>query len=131
MQLGRNQICEMVNKENPEFTLDFLIDLDKFIFSTVRNKISNPTSLIYDLAPLGKWTYRNKATKDYRYGCIKNGEGTTEFTDKLDIILDMYKTYVNDKLEKKYEQFGKENHEAYLLAKKQERLQKRKETNPK
>ena len=118
----------MVHEENPEFDLEFLNELDKFIFQTLRHKTSNPTSLIYDLAPLGKWTYRKVATRKYLYGC---GDVVNEFTDKLRIILDMYEIYTGDKLKKKYEQFGKENHEAYILAKKQERLQKWKEAKSK
>lgn len=121
MQLGRSEICKMVHDENPEIPLDFLNELDKFIFQTLRKKTSTPTALIYDLAPLGKWTYRHLATRKYLYGC---GESNNDFVDKLKLILSMYEVYVEDKLNKKYEIFGKENHENYIMDKKQKRLQK-------
>lgn len=128
MQLGRDEICRMVADENSEFTIEFLKEVDKFIFSTLRKKTNSASSLIYDLSPLGKWSYRKVATIKYLYGCKG---AINDFTDKLNKILEMYEIYVKDKLEKKYEQFGKENHEAYILVKKQERLQKWKETQSK
>ncbi len=127
MQLGRNEICKMVQEENPEFDLDFLLELDKFIFSTLRKKTSNPTSLIYNLAPLGKWTYRKAKVVNTFNKC----EEGNELSIKIKMILDMYEIYVQDKLEKKYEIFGKESHESYILAKKQERLQKWQENKSK
>jgi len=128
MQISRKEICKMISEEHPEFDEKFLLEVDKFIFDTLKQKVNNPTNLIYDLSPLGRWTFRKKITKDklQDQGVVGN-----EITPKLQSILSFYETYTQDKLEKKYEIFGKESHEAYLLAKEQKKLQKRKEVKPK
>lgn len=128
MQLTGKEISAMVFEENPEFSLELIREVDKFIFRTLRDKISAADTLVYNLPPLGDFNYRKTQTEKFLNNI--NPELTIH-KEKLQNILNQYKVYSEDKLKLKYDKFGKENHEAYLLAKKEKNIQRRKEAESK
>lgn len=94
--------------------------INDIVFSELKLKMEQAPNLIIELAPLGKFYYRKfKVQNIYNHPDVY--PETKEICSR---ILDMYEKYNYDKLQVKYERFGKENHEAFILAKKQGKIQK-------
>lgn len=98
--------------------------INEIFFSEVRDKIQEVPSLVIAIPPLGNFIYRK--AKQQRFKDSINEEAKA-ISNK---ILKMYEEYDRDKLNKRYEQHGKENHEAYLLAKKQGKVQRFQKNKP-
>lgn len=126
MQRTSKDISKKVSDLNPEFSLEVVQELNEFIFFKLKEKIKQGDSLIYFLPPLGNFNFRLKeTTKVKKHQDNKKLEHKDpEIITVIDKVIINYKQYSQDKLNKKYERFGKENHESYILAKKQERLQR-------
>lgn len=125
MQKTSKDIVKAVHAKYPQYSEDLLMKLNNFLFKTLQAKISEGKTLLYLLNPLGTFSFRRKATEDYlKLQPPSNLENPSEFISSLLRVSDQYKVYVEDKLKLKYEKFGKESHEAYLLAKKAQRAKK-------
>lgn len=123
-------ICQKVADDlNVEY--DLIKSINDVIFKEVSKAVREPDSLIVGLQPLGNFYYRDKKTLEkLRNNLYFNHPDKEQYTKHLSHIMDMYEVYKKDKLEFKYEKFGKESHEAYLLAKKQKKLSGTKEVKP-
>lgn len=119
MRLNSNDICS----EFPD--PEKMKSINDVLFSEIKEMIQDVPNLIIDLPPLGKWYYRKAKTKNY-LNSPRVFDETREFANK---VLNLYKEYDEDKLQVQYEKFGKEAHEAYLLAKKQGKISKFQKTN--
>lgn len=125
-------ICqEAASKNNVEY--DLLKSINDVVFKEVVDWTRNPTSLRLDLSKFGVWYFKKAKTQTKRntlINVLKNGayegeeESIRERLLNLDFILSEYEKYNKDKFEIKCMKYGRENYEAYSLAKKQEKLQK-------
>ena len=123
-------ICQKVAEDlNVEY--DLIKSVNDVIFKELSQVIRKPKSLILSAQPLGNFYYRDKKTVVKLVKAKDNDPDNEEFNQSLADILEMYKVYREDKLNFKYEKFGKENHEAYLLDKKQKKLSAAKKDKPK
>lgn len=124
MQKSHKHISKQVYDKHPEYSLEAIEELNKFLFQTLRRKIREGSNLIYKMGPLGSFVFRLKQTKLELYREKARDRYIDEDIQKtFQGIIDIYDNYKTDKLKSKYERFGKESHEAYLLAKKQKKLQ--------
>lgn len=98
--------------------------INNILFSEIRSRIEEVPSLVITLPPLGNFIYRK--AKQARFKDSINEE-VKAISNK---ILKMYEEYDKDKLNKRYEQHGEENHKAYLLAKKQGKIQRFQKIKP-
>lgn len=129
MQKTSRLISKQVHEKHPIYSLEFINTLNDYIFEKLKEKMSKAESLIYFLPPLGSFRFRLKETKSFVSKQINKVEKyrDAEMLEMANRIIDNYDTYREGKLNAKYERFGKETHEAYLLAKKEENLRKWKE----
>jgi len=128
MIIEGKEICRRVSvKEDvPQETVE---SINSIIFKTLSDKMRDPTHLIMSLAPLGNFYYREKKSR-MRLESLKDYPGSEEFGYNIQRILDMYKIYSQNKLNFKYEKFGKESHDAYILAKEQKKLLRSQKIKP-
>lgn len=133
MQKTGRLISEQVYNKHPEYSKEFIHSLNVYIFKKLKDEIKEGNSLIYFLPPLGNFQFRCKEINKFvAYQSIKEEKYQDEELLKLsEKVLKNYDVYREDKLNAKYERFGKESHEAYLLARKEENLRKWKETKSK
>lgn len=123
-------ICQKVSDElNIEY--DLIKSINDIVFKELYQAIRKPKSLILSVQPLGSFYYRDKKTLTKLVNAKQNDPDNDEFNQSLANILEMYKVYREDKLNFKYEKFGKESHEAYLLDKEQKKLLTTKEDKSK
>lgn len=114
-------VCQKLSDElNVEY--DLIKSINDIIFKELSQVIRKPESLILSVQPLGNFYYRDKKTLVKLVKAKDNDPDNEEFNKSLVDVLDMYIEYREDKLNFKYEKFGKENHEAYLLDKEQKKL---------
>lgn len=115
-------ICQKV-ADDLKIDYDLIKSINDIVFKELSQVVRNPKSLIVSLQPLGNFYYRDKKTSEkLRNNLHFNNPDSEEFTNDLSNIMNMYISYKEDKLKFKYEKFGKESHEAYLLDKKQKKL---------
>lgn len=127
-------VCnDLSNREKIEY--DLLKSINDTVFKEIVDWTRNPTSLRIDLSKFGVWYFKKSKTelkKDMflrvlRAGTNKlNEENILKRLKNIDFILSEYKKYNEDKYLIKCLKYGKENYEAYCLAKKQEKIQKTK-----
>lgn len=94
---------------------EFAESVGNFFFKRIADATREVPNLIIDANPFGKFFYRKAKTTVH----------SLKLTDKSDPdyvafiykILDLYELYDAAKLKFKYEKFGKESHDAYLLGK--------------
>lgn len=123
-------ICQKLSDEiNVEY--DLIKSINDVVFKELYQAIRKPKSLILSVKPLGSFYYRDKKTLTKLVNAKQNDPDNDEFNQSLADILEMYKVYREDKLNFKYEKFGKESHEAYLLDKEQKKLPTTKEDKSK
>ena len=123
-------ICQKLSDEiNVEY--DLIKSINDVVFKELYQAIRKPKSLILSVKPLGSFYYRDKKTLTKLVNAKQNDPDNDEFNQSLADILEMYKLYREDKLNFKYEKFGKESHEAYLLDKEQKKLPTTKEDKSK
>lgn len=130
MKLEAFNICKQLSeRENLDY--DMIKSINDSIFKSLNVTLRKSPNLIASVDDLGIFYYRKKKTLD-KLRFLKEDEiGYEEFKESLERIVEHYKQFDKDKLEFKYEQFGKEAHEAYLLDKKQKGLFRAKENKPK
>ena len=122
-------ICQKLSDDiNVEY--DLIKSINDVVFKELYQAIRKPKSLILSVQPLGSFYYRDKKTVTKLLKANHDDPDNEEFNQSLADILEMYKVYREDKLNFKYEKFGKESHEAYLLAKEQKKLPTTKEDKP-
>ena len=115
-------ICQKV-ADDLNIDYDLIKSINDTVFKELSQVVRSPESLIVSLQPLGNFYYRDKKTSEkLRNNLHFNNPDNEEFTNNLSNIMNMYISYKEDKLKFKYEKFGKESHEAYLLDKKQKKL---------
>ena len=92
---------------------DLMESISNIIFKDVKDSIEECNNLRLIVKDFGTFYFRKrKASIDDNAPSVKLKK--KDFSKK---ILDMYEVFDKDKLEFKYEKFGKENHENYLLGK--------------
>lgn len=127
-------ICqEAAQKNNVEY--DLLKSINDIVFKEVVDWTRNPTSLRLELNKFGVWYFKKAKTlskKDTLNKVLKDGatagddENIINRIKNYEFILSEYEKYTKDKYDIKCLKYGRENYEAYSLAKKQEKLQKAK-----
>lgn len=97
--------------EEPEF----VESVGNFFFKNIADATREVPNLIINAGPLGNFFYRKAKTTVH---ALKLSDlSTPEYTEFIYKILDLYEAYDAAKLKFKYEKFGKESHDAYLLVK--------------
>ena len=115
-------ICQKV-ADDLKVEYDLIKSINDIVFKEVSKITRTPDTLIVSLQPLGNFYYRDKKTSEkLRSVTHFNNPDSEEYKTHLTNITEMYKLYKEDKLKFKYEKFGKESHEAYLLAKEQKKF---------
>ena len=121
------------SKNNIEY--DLLKSINDIVFKEVVEWTRNPTSLRIKLNKFGVWYFKKAKMllkKDVMHRVLRNGANEQNKNNILkrlknfDFILSEYDKYQEDKYKVKCSKYGKENYEAYCLAKKQEKFQKAK-----
>lgn len=126
MKLESFNICQQVSEKN-NIEYDLVKSINDIFFKSLNETVRKANNLIIDADVLGNFYYRQKKTAD-KLDSLKRGffkkdfNDTTELEASLERILLYYKDYNNDKLNFKYEQFGEENHKAYLMGKESKSL---------
>lgn len=119
-------ICEdYASSQNLEY--DFVKSINDILFKSVRDKIKSPDSLILRVGKLGNFFYKKTKVKFK----LSNEKNDDELIEDYKTILNMYEEYLTDKLNFKYEKFGKQGHDAFILAKEQKKLSRAKEIKSK
>lgn len=131
-------ICqEAAQKNNVEY--DLLKSINDIVFKEVVDWTRNPSSLRLELNKFGVWYFKKAKTIDkinilnrvLKDGVIAgDGENILSRVKNYEFILSEYEKYTKDKYDIKCLKYGRENYEAYSLAKKQEKLQKAKKDKP-
>lgn len=122
-------ICKKIaEKENMDYQL--IKDINDFVFSTVKEKMISGSKLITSLKGFGSWYYRKAKSIEKLSTFVALTEKELELEQRLKNIIEQYKVFNNDKLQKKHEKYGKENYEAYVLALKQKQIQESKKDKP-
>lgn len=128
-------ICSEVSSKN-KIDYDLLKSINDIVFKDIVEWTKSPTSLRLDLKNFGVWYYKKHKTKlkkDTLKRVINNSYDEKDRMrmekriENFDFILSEYDKYSADKYKIKCEKYGKENYESFVLAKKQEKLQKAKE----
>ena len=129
MKLESFNICQQVADKH-SLPYDLLKSINDIFFKTLKDTIRNPTEgkLIINAHPLGTFYYRRKKTMDKI--TFREDEIDEEYKNNLYTILTNYEQFDKDKLKFKYEKFGKESHDAYLMAKKEKNFSKSQKTHP-
>lgn len=115
-------------KNISSYNSDLVESVHDAFFQHMDKCIRNPESLIFLIPSIGSFYYRDKKSREFYYK-IRNTDPDT--AEVIKSYLDIYEDYYKDKLEFKYEKFGKESHDAYLMAKKQKAIQKAQENKSK
>ena len=127
MKLESFNICQNYAEKN-NLNYEFVKSINDVLFKEIRNKIRTPNSLILKVGKLGDFFYKRTKVKtkvDFDKG--KDDELLIHYHK----VLTMYEEYMADRLKFKYEKFGKETHDAFLLDKEQKRVQRAKENKSK
>lgn len=127
MILESFNICQNVAEKN-QLDYDLVKSINDSIFKGLNERVRNPESLITCFSPFGNFYCRKKEVRERLKG-INSGNskrkelpGDDEFKESLIRILEMYSKYDEDNLNFKYAKFGKESHDAFILAKKTQRI---------
>lgn len=127
-------ICNnAASKNNIEY--DLLKSINDIVFKDIVDWTRKPSSLRLELKDFGVWYWKKTKTINKRDDLLKAlGKHNEQVDEKIrnrlnnfDFILSEYEKYLKDKYEIKCMKYGKENYEAYCLAKKQEKIRKAKE----
>lgn len=128
-------ICaDAASKNGVEY--DLFKSINDIVFKDIVDWTRNPTSLRLDLSKFGVWYFKKTKTslkKDTLNKVLKEDKDVFDKENILnriknfDFILSEYEKYNKDKYDIKCSKYGKENYEAYCLAKKQEKIQKTQE----
>jgi hypothetical protein len=128
-------ICQdAAQKNNVDY--DLLKSINDAVFKDVVQWTKNPTALRLDLSKFGVWYFKKTKTKYKKEMLNKvlidgsrvgDEENIINRLKNFDFILSEYEKYSKDRYEIKCLKYGKENYEAFSLAKKQKKLQEAKE----
>lgn len=127
MQLKSKDISKIVAKKLGERE-DVVHTIQDCLFKRLSKKIRNPKgALKLTILGLGTFYFRNMKTKNMLEALLSRKEKVhnydQKFEEHLKHILSLYEQYKQAQYEKKVEYFGKESHDAYLLAQEQKKLQ--------
>ena len=122
MILESFNICQSFCEKHDE-EYEFIKSINDVMFKQFRDDIRNPTSLILSMGDLGRMYYKKTKTS---FKLMESNTQDEEIKEGAKKILEMYKVYDKDKLNYKYEKFGKESHDAHILARKEKKLSKSK-----
>lgn len=135
-------ICtEAASKNNVEY--DLLKSINDVIFKDIVEWTRHPTSLRCELSKFGVWYFKKQKTMKRREAFDRTLDRVLERNipkegeiillsriENLNFILREYEKYNRDKYEIKCLKYGKENYDAYCLAKRQEKIQKAEKDKP-
>ena len=127
-------ICTETALEN-NIEYDLLKSVNDIVFKEIVEWTRKPSSLRIELSKFGVWYFKKAKSEDKR--CVlsdlllndeirEGKENVINRLKNLDFISSEYEKYSRDKYDIKCLKYGKENYEAYCLAKKQEKLSKTK-----
>lgn len=117
MQLESFNICQQAS-EKTGLDYELLKSVNDVFFSSLASIVRNPPSLIVKIPVFGHFYYRERKSIQR----LEGGNYEEEFGQHLERVVEWYKEFHENKIGHKYEKFGKESHDAYRLAKAQERI---------
>lgn len=132
MQSNSKEICNIVSKQT-NTPLEIVTSINDVLFKKLSKHIRRPTKyLAFKISGLGTFYFRRARTiKIRRIREPYNDPISVAYKKHLDIILSLYDEYITYRDGKRIKKFGQESHDAFLMAKEQEKLSKKEEAKSK